>query len=240
MLNLLKSITTSLVQVGFLLPLLLLITRNYSKKQKYLLVLAALVLISDGIIASGVDFTIFPSQRWNWTGKSASLIAAMLFIYFNPILSNNDIGFTSYFKPSVLFSVLLVGGIALFLRLMLKIISKDFHSFNIETFAFQVTLPGFCEEVIYRGILLGLLNQIYQPVITIFKAKIGWGFLIVSVVFGLVHGITLNKLWQISFNSQRCCMTMGLGLILAWLNQRSGSLLPSVVFHNLWNLIVFS
>lgn len=139
-----------------------------------------------------------------------------------------------------MFPVLLVSVTFLFLRMIPKVMAGNFHPFHLETLAFQATLPGFSEKIIYRGILLGLLNRVYLPTITIFKAKVGWGFLIVSVIFGLEHGLSLDKSWQLSFNSQRFCMTIGFGFILAWLKQRSGSLLPSVIFHNLWNLIVFS
>ena len=240
MLDIIKSITSSLLQIGLLLPLILLIRHNYTKKEKLLLVLAALILISEGIITTGFNFTLSQSQLWNWTGKSASLTAAILFVCFNPILRKNDIGFINHFKPLTSFSILFVSVTFLFLRLIPKVVAGNFHPFHLETFAFQSTLPGFSEEIIYRGILLGLLNKVYLPAITIFKAKVGWGILIVSMVFGLVHGITLDKHWQIVFSSQRFCMTLGFGFILAWLKERSGSLLPSVIFHNLWNLIVVS
>ncbi len=181
----------------------------------YLLVLSGLILISEGLITSGLYFTIFPSQEWNWIGKSASLIAAILFVYFNPILGKNGIGFTSHPKPESIFSVIAISTIVLFLRLIPKVIAGGFHHFHLETFAFQATLPGFSEEIIYRGILLSLLNKVYLPAITIFKAKVGWGFLIVSVLFGLEHGLSLDKSWHLLFNSQRFCMT--LGMALSWL-----------------------
>ncbi len=223
-----------------MLPFLLLIKYNYTKKEKYLLLLSVLILIIEGLITTGFYFTISPLQQWNWIGKSASLIAAILFVCFNPILSKNDVGFTSNLKPLTLFPVLLVSGTFLFLRLMLKVVTGNFHPFDFETLAFQASLPGFSEEIIYRGILLGLLNKIYLPSVTIFKAKVGWGFVIISIVFGLIHGLSLDKSWHLLFNPQRFCMTLGLGFVLAWLKQKSGSLLPSVIFHNFWNLIVFS
>lgn len=106
MLNLLKSLISSLLQIGLLLPLLLLIKGNYSKKQKRLLLLAALILIAEGLVVSGFNFTLFSKQQWNWTGKSASLIAAVLFVYFNPVLNTKTIGLSSYLKPFSLYPVL--------------------------------------------------------------------------------------------------------------------------------------
>jgi membrane protease YdiL (CAAX protease family) len=240
-LSLLKSLSTTLLQIGVLLPLLLLIKRNYSKKQKQLLLLSAIILIAESLATAGFNFTLFAKQQWNWTGKTTSLIAALLFVYFNPVLSKNNLGFVNYFKPSSWYPVLGFGGVALVLRLIAKITfghTYPFHS--LETFAYQATLPGFSEEIIYRGIILGLLNKVYPSFISIFKAKIGWGVVIVSVLFGLEHGLILGKHWQILFNSQKFCITMGTGFVMAWLKQRSGNLLPSVIFHNLWNLIVFS
>ncbi|RYY06915.1 MAG: CPBP family intramembrane metalloprotease [Sphingobacteriaceae bacterium] len=239
-LNLLKSLTSTLLQIGLLLPLLLLIKRNYSKTQKRLLLLAALVLIAEGLATSGLNFTIFAKQQWNWTGKTVSLIAAVAFVYFNPILSKSKLGFIPIFKSSSLYPTLGFGGIILLFRLILKLISNHSHTIHsLETFAFQATLPGLSEEIIYRGILLGLLTKVYPQFITIFKARIGWSVLIVSVLFGLIHGLKLDKHWQISFNSQKFCTTMGFAFMVSWLKQRSGSLWPAIIFHNFWNLIVF-
>jgi membrane protease YdiL (CAAX protease family) len=241
MLILLKSIISTLIQIGFLLPLLFLIKRNYSKKQKRLLLLVAVIVLVEGLAAAGVKFTLFPHQQWNWTGKGATLIAAVLFVYCNPILSKNAIGFTNSFKPFSLYPIVGVSGIVLLLRLIVKITSHDFHLFNsLETFAFQATLPGFSEEIIYRGILMGLLHKVFPASISVFKARIGWSLLLVSVFFGLEHGIHFDKHWQLMFSSEKFCKTMGIGFVMGWLKQRSGSLLPAIVFHNLWNLIVFS
>lgn len=240
MLNLLRSTTSSLLQIALLLPLLLLIKRNYSKKQKYLLLLAALILLTEGLATSGFSFTLFPKQQWNWTGKTASLIAAVVFVYFNPFINTTSVGLSSYLKPFSLYPILGVGAVALLLRSIPKLLSGHFGVFySLETFAFQATLPGLSEEIIYRGILLCLLNQVYPSFIFIFKAKIGWGVLVVSVLFGLEHGLSLGKHWNILFNSQKFCMTMGFAFVVAWLKQRSENLLPAVIFHNLWNLIVF-
>jgi membrane protease YdiL (CAAX protease family) len=241
MLVLLKSVTTTLLQFAFLLPLMLLIKRDYSKKQKRLLILTALIILAESLTTSGFNATIFKTQQWNWVGKSASLVSAILFVYFNPVLSKKLIGFNSYLKPFSLYPVLSFVGTALLFRLIPKLISGKFNAFqSLETFAFQATLPGLSEEIIYRGIVMGLLTKVLPASITIFKAKIGWGVLIVSVMFGLVHGIMLDKEWHPLLNTQKFFVTTGLGFAFAWLKQRSGSLLPAVIFHNLWNLIVFS
>lgn len=240
MLSLLNSILSSSLQIIIVLPLLLCIQFKYSKKQKQLLILAGLILLVEGLIASGFSFGFIKSY-WNWTGKSASFIAAVLFIYYNPVISKTAAGFTNSLKINSIYPVLGFSGSLLLLRLTFKMFSGSFHRFNtFDTFAFQATLPGFSEELIYRGILLALLNKVYPKSINVFKAKIGWGVLIIAIVFGLEHGLSLNNHWHILFNSQKFCMTMGFSFILAWLKQRSGSLLPAITFHNLWNLIVFS
>ncbi|RYE37232.1 MAG: CPBP family intramembrane metalloprotease, partial [Sphingobacteriaceae bacterium] len=227
MLSLLKSILTSLLQIAAVLPLLLLIRYQYSKKQKRLLILAGLVLVAEGLITTGFNFN-FIKTYWNWTGKSASLIAAVLFISYNPFISKNVTGFTNSLRTKSLYPVLGFSGTLLFLRLIFKLISGNSHHVNnLETFAFQATLPGLSEELIYRGILLGLLDKVYPKYIQVFKARIGWSVLIIAVLFGLEHGIGLDKYWHLSFNTQKFCMTMGLGFAFAWVKQRSGSLLPA-------------
>ncbi|RYE30403.1 MAG: CPBP family intramembrane metalloprotease, partial [Sphingobacteriaceae bacterium] len=240
MLNLLRSVSSSVLQIAAILPLLLLIRFKYSKKQKRLLILAGLVLIAEGLLTAGFNFNFLKSY-WNWTGKSASLIAAVLFISYNPFVSKKLADFTGSLRINSLYPVFGFSGTLLLLRLIFKLVSgNNDHVNNLETFAFQATLPGLSEELIYRGILLGLLDKVYPKSISIFKARIGWSVLIVAIVFGLVHGLSLTRNWHVLFNTQKFCMTMGLGLAFAWVKQRSGSLWPAIVFHNLWNLVVFS
>ncbi|MDT3402700.1 CPBP family intramembrane glutamic endopeptidase [Mucilaginibacter terrae] len=237
--NLILPIINTLLHLAILLTIALAIRRKYSWSDYQLFLWFALIHIAESVIVSTVKFDVFPGEQWNWSGKIAVLVAALVCLYNNNKISLPEAGWTFKLKPGSLWPVVGVMVVFLGLRLFLKLSSGASTAFHAETFAFQAILPGLTEELIYRGVLLGFLNKIYKPSITIIKAPIGWGVLITSLLFGLVHGVNLDEHFHLTINSQKLFMTFGLGLILAWLKQRTDSIVPSIIFHNLWNLIVF-
>lgn len=60
-----------------------------------------------------------------------------------------------------------------------------------------------------------------------------------SIIFGLVHGLSLDTSWRPDFNSQRFVMTGALGFVLGLIKEKSKSLAPGIVFHNAWNIIAY-
>lgn len=75
--------------------------------------------------------------------------------------------------------------------------------------------PAICEEVAFRGFMLSGFSR---------NGRIGLAIIISSLAFGLMHMIP-----QQVFNAAL------LGLVLGLIAVRSGSLLPGIVFHFLWN-----
>lgn len=69
--------------------------------------------------------------------------------------------------------------------------------FNIETLAFQLTVPGIDEEIIFRGILLGLLMSTLKDKISFFGNP---SILLTAILFGFWHSLTLDKNYSIDFN----------------------------------------
>ncbi len=86
-----------------------------------------------------------------------------------------------------------------------------------ETLFFLAVLPGICEEIAFRGVLLNGLYRKLSPTMTI---------LVVGVVFGLFH-VALFRLLPTGF----------LGAVLAGLVLLSGSLFPAIAWHLLNNAL---
>ncbi|MEX1230177.1 MAG: ABC transporter permease subunit/CPBP intramembrane protease [Planctomycetaceae bacterium] len=80
--------------------------------------------------------------------------------------------------------------------------------------AFAVT-PALCEEIAFRGFILSGFNR---------TGRTGLAIALSSLTFGLMHMIP-----QQVFNA------MLLGLVLGLLTVRSGSILPAMIFHFLFN-----
>lgn len=85
-------------------------------------------------------------------------------------------------------------------------------------FALVIVAP-FAEELIFRGFMLPAFAQRFG-----FLA----GALITSLLFGLAH-------LQVNVG----ILTFLMGMLLAWLYKKTGSLWPAILFHSLKNLVAF-
>lgn len=87
------------------------------------------------------------------------------------------------------------------------------------SFVTSVLIAPIVEETLFRGLLYGSLMKRFSPI---------WAALLSSVLFGLLHG-QVNVI----------IYTFFLGLILCWLYQRAGSIIPGILLHLLNNAIAF-
>ena len=106
---------------------------------------------------------------------------------------------------------------------------------SAEYFLFELSMPGLDEEIFYRGIGLALMNRAFGKSRGLFGAKIGWGLIIISVLFGLVHGVYLTEQMKLKIDLFSGLLTTFSGFLLGWLRERSGSLVLPIAAHNLGN-----
>ncbi|MBD8879413.1 CPBP family intramembrane metalloprotease [Rhodanobacter sp. 7MK24] len=81
------------------------------------------------------------------------------------------------------------------------------------------------EELLFRGVLLSALLR---------RLRTAWAVLVSAVLFALVHLPDLHWLWYALPNLAL------LGVALAWLRLRSGSLWPAVIAHGCNNLLAMA
>lgn len=233
-----QSLAEALLQL-LIIGLLILIT-GYSlkhKDQKFLIIFCLLFLL-DAIIVGSLNISVAGGQKWNWIGKTGSLLWTVTFIFTTTLLTKKDIGWT--FSIINQKGVLIIITVILFLRLAIRLFFQGFNSgYKIETLIYEATLPGIAEEIVFRGILLGLLNQVFLKKWIILRTSFGKGLILTSILFGLVHGLSLNKSWIPDFNSQRFIMTGSMGFAFGLVKEKSKSLIPGIMFHNLWNMIAY-
>jgi hypothetical protein len=180
--------------------------------------------------------SLFSELNWNWWGKSLSIILGLSFIFFQPKEVYHELGFTTKFYPQSLKSVVIVFSIMCLLP-TIQYVTNGFNVCDTETLLFQATLPGLDEELWFRGIMLYLLNQAFGKQWIIFGAKMGWGAFITILLFGLVHGLSLNKQMIIDFNAGSFIATSIVGFILTWGKEKCGSILPGIIAHNTFNFV---
>lgn len=236
-------IQTVLIEAGIsfliLTPFYLFAKRSESSTDTKKVLLAMLVYLLTHITISVLNISLFEGQRWNWAGKGAAFILALLFAFIVSGFKPGKFGLTLTIKHSGAKPILLVCFIYLIIRLGLYfILVNDKGGFNAEAILFQATLPGLQEELVYRGILLGLLNSVFiTSTWTLFKVIFGWAAILTSLLFGLSHGINVTENFGIHFNYFAFLRTAFDGMLFALLAEKTKSIFPGILFHNLLNLV---
>ena len=178
--------------------------------------------------------------NWNWSGKLVDLavltLIAGLFVAVR-LFTRDEIGLTSKQRAGT-------GKVILFFVLPLLIVYgvlvwklAGHEAFSLETFAFELTMPGFTEELMFRGLLLALFDRMFAPRWSLFGAPVGYGALATAVMFGAVHVVNVGRSLHPEFDVMAGIGPFIGGLILVWLRARTGSLVVPILGHNIANTL---
>ena len=182
---------------------------------------------------------LLPGERviggqWNWSGQLLALagvlwVASMLARRAG--LPWREMGFSWIQRPGSLRATIGISAVALLLNLLLMRVSHfRLSDVPLETWVYQATLPGLVEEPVFRGVLLAMLDRAFTARKAVLGASVGWGGALVTFVFLGLHGIGLGTLLGV----------LPAALLYLWLRARTGSLVPPITVHNLWNLSVYA
>ncbi len=117
------------------------------------------------------------------------------------------------------------------------------HHIGVGLLLFELMMPGVVEEFFFRGIFLYLLDRAFGRPWQFMRVKMGWGAVIVSFLFGLMHSVFLSgnalpvghlglhvSLWVF-------LITAGWGFFFAWIKERTGNLMFCILGHDLVNML---
>lgn len=230
---------SALLQFVIVLPFLFFGKGKFDKSEYRFLGIFALMFLLWSVLTNGLaGVVVNENQTWNWLGKVVGLLLGVFFVYRNKLISKSEIGWTvklnkGSVKP-VIYALLLILLARLIIYLSFERVNPDF---DLETLVFQGSIAGLCDELLFRGILLALLNRVFTAKEDIFGFSLSFGILISSLLYGISQGFILQEGFHLQINLIRILLGFVVGLIAAVLKERSGSLLPAVVFHNIWMLI---
>lgn len=235
-----NSLCDAILQLLIVIPLVVAARKSKENFKTEWLIAAALVFVLTSVATDLLSqITIFTGQQWNWTGKVASLLIALIFILLFKPLTSKEFGLTTKMNWTNANPILLICTAYFFLRFLIYYTAtKQITPFHTETILFQATLPGLEEEIVFRGILLTLLNRVFaRPKWTLAKVPFGWAAILTSVLFGLTHGIFFDNNFHLQFNAFIILRIAFDGFLFALLVEKTKSLISSIWFHNLINLI---
>lgn len=174
--------------------------------------------------------------RWDLSG----ILALIFFLFIPSVLekSNEVVGFKFRLKENLI--VFLIGFLIFSLAYLILflvgrievpgIITVFPKTPDIETlkwffiFLVGVALP---EEFFFRGFIQGRLNLVFEKKFKIFRVRFGYGLLISSILFMLIH--IPQDISVVRF------LTFFPGLLFGFLREKYGSIFPSVIIHAMSN-----
>ena len=172
----------------------------------------------------------------NWFGKTLTLVGTLVLLYAIPTVGFRAAGITWKQNRGSLRHVALTAGIILFITTGTAMLVANTPDTSLENLLFQATMPGLDEELFMRGLLLLVFHQAFGKNLQIWGADSGWGLWLVVVIFGLLHGVTVQE-GEIAVNPWVILGSGFVGFVLGWMRERTGSLLVPVLFHNTFNVV---
>jgi uncharacterized protein len=222
------TVTLSVVAIS---PFVLVALLTGRTKKRMLLLVVACVLLLDMTLAMAPSIGPFRGLTWNWQGKLLETIVTVFFAALLSGVSLRDLGLGFRLEPGSARSVwiaalLCIAGAAVPLCLGAGL------PLTRETLLFEATLPGLSEELVYRGAMQSLLDRVFDRPWKLLGASLGWGSLLPALYFTALHVVQVGKQGSIAFSLGGLPSALILGLMLAWMRERSGSVWPGVVAHN--------
>lgn len=216
-----------------LVGLLALVAGRGRVRPGWLAIALALMLLRDVLVTRGYGQLPpwVPDSRWNWTGK---LLAAggLLVVAWLPAFGARRCGLVLRQAAGSAPAWWVFSGLAIALFALAAWTGGGRD--DVDTIAFQWTMPGVEEELFYRGVLLLALQRALGGDEGRPWGGIGGAGVLSSGAFGLGHAL----FWRdggLSFDALAFALTGIPALLLVWFRVRTGSLVLPVLAHNVAN-----
>lgn len=227
-----QMVITPLLHIAIILPLLLIFMKERSR-ENYLRVLSVVVCYFIYNAALTMQFQFdglnIIHGNWNWDGKIYGIVCGVvMYLLFRRQFADNNF-FTLKQNKDGLKSALKVA-IAIMCVSLLGGIVND-KEFNIETLLFQISMPGLDEEMMYRGVMLGLMCSALRT------GNAAWrnpAIIINAILFGLVHALSFSD-GGLQVNAMNFVWTGIIGYSFGYIAIKTRSILIPMLTHNLYN-----
>lgn len=232
-----KILTESILPILIILPLVLFFIKDKSHFKT--IGLFVLIFITYQVLLKlPMEYSNFQviKGNWNWTGKLLGIFfGVIVYVLLRKRLIPFDFCKIEQFpksKRKTIIASIIIICTALFSWF-------DSHQvFDSETLFYQISMPGLDEEIMFRAVLLGLLLSSLKDKIKMNNKTFGNpSVLIIGILFGLVHGLSLNNELKLNFELYSFIWTMLFGYAWSWITFESKSILQPIISHNLLNFL---
>lgn len=239
-----RVLLTMVISLGLLLPIVALafiVSGKGKAALKQVLLFAGFIVVDNACIWLMKVVKVVPDWGgWNWQGKVLeAAVPVLLALALPAAFGVKRMGLRlpeskrSWRETGIACVLYLVIGVPLIL-----LMGAHFGmTADAPTYAYEATMPGLGEEIMYRGLMLMVLNEAFGRPWKFAGIQFGWGFIIVSALFGILHGVDAPSVDKIQIMWTGMIFPGLTGIVLAWLRERTGSVWTGVVFHNFVNTV---
>ena len=211
----------------------LLALRCSAAQRRRLLPLAALLVLVDAACVTAPAVGWFAQLQWNWQGKLLEAAWPLALGATGALYPLRDLGFRAPLRDAWL-PITAAGALMLGLTALLAFGGMPMRiGADRETALFELTMPGIAEEIVFRGALLWICNEVFGRPWRLLGARVGWGLVLTTVLFASMHWVFVDRTLHVHFLWPSLLLTVLYGAVLGWVRERSGSLWPAIALHNL-------
>ncbi|HLF75150.1 MAG TPA: CPBP family intramembrane glutamic endopeptidase [Anaerolineales bacterium] len=130
---------------------------------------------------------------------------------------------------------LIITCLLLLFPILLALTMNELSVAIVSTVVWQFVFSGFGEEFVWRGYVQSRLNQAFGRPMRLFGVQFGWGLIIASILFGLLHAFNTydpaigfaSLAWGSALSSAAA------GLMFGVIREKTGTLLAPGIAHGL-------
>ena len=181
--------------------------------------------------------------HFNWVGGLLSFLWPWPVIFLFKWLTAEEVGLKLERPVNGIFFGLFFGFALGGWNILNGYFLTDLPSKNlIESMIFQLFVPAFSEELVFRGLFLAILDRYLEKRWIASTFSFGWGIVLVSILFISVHLISFNRttgqlMWIGTLDVLGNIIVATVAL--AYLRLKTGSLWPGVICHSLINTLPY-
>lgn len=192
--------------------------------------LLPLVILDMVVLNTSAQFIYNNQKHLNFWGKLLEIVWVLSLVFILKVISAQSIGLKCPAKKIQLFTGALIGTS---MAILFFVIEKFWFiellpngSISVGALLFGFLMPGLSEELIYRGVFLGILNHYLGYPWKFFNTRFGWGLVLVSLMFVMAHEIVWTG------NIPAMIELVMMALIYGYLREKTNSIWPSVLCHS--------
>jgi membrane protease YdiL (CAAX protease family) len=220
------------------LPVVWIAARHSRTRQWGSLKFVAFLVVLDIALVDIPRVDGFRHLHWSWQESLLSSMWPFLAVALVPAISLASIGVTSRFrsgwlKPSTVALLLALAVPATFFIIGARKI------LDWEGWVFLLIMPGLAEELVFRGVYQSLLNRVFGKPWRLADAEFGWGLVVTAILFAASNGlVAVGPQLHVRIVLSAAVAPIMLSLVSGWVRERSDSIWPSVIGHNLTNIVI--